>query len=107
MPARLPPIHPGEILLTEFLEPLALSQYRAARRLGIPQPRLSAITRGARGITADTALRLARLLGTTPEFWTNLQSHYELELARDALGPDGLAAIEPLRQVEHAAHALG
>jgi addiction module HigA family antidote len=98
MPTKIPPIHPGEILLTEFLEPLGVSQYRAAKSLGVPQPRISAITRGERGITADTALRLARFLGTTAEFWINLQSHYDLELARDEIGPKALAKIQPLAE---------
>lgn len=100
MSAKIPPIHPGEILLTEFLEPLGISQYRAAKSLGVPQPRISAITRGERGITADTALRLARFLGTTAEFWTNLQAHYDLEVAREELGAKALAKIQPLADAE-------
>jgi len=102
MSTKIPPIHPGEILLTEFLEPLGVSQYRAAKSLGVPQPRISAITRGERSITADTALRLARFLGTTAEFWTNLQSHYDLEVARDALGPKALMKIKPLAPADDA-----
>jgi addiction module HigA family antidote len=97
MARKMPPIHPGEILLTEFLEPLGISQYRASKALGVPQPRISAITRGERGISADTALRLARFLRTTPEFWTNLQAHYDLEIARDALGSRGLEKIQPFK----------
>ena len=94
MPSKIPPIHPGEILLTEFLEPLGISQYRAAKSLGVPQPRISAITRGERGITADTALRLARFFGTSEEFWMNLQSHYDLEVQRDSVARE-IAKIEP------------
>ncbi len=94
MPSKIPPIHPGEILLTEFLEPLGISQYRAAKSLGVPQPRISAITRGERGITADTALRLARFFGTSEEFWMNLQSHYDLEVQRDSVAKE-IAKIEP------------
>ena len=94
MPSKIPPIHPGEILLTEFLEPLGISQYRAAKSLGVPQPRISAITRGERGITADTALRLARFFGTSEEFWMNLQSHYDPEVQRDSVAKE-IAKIEP------------
>ena len=80
-----PAIPPGEILLDEYLKPLGLGQLVAARRLGISLNRLNEIVLGKRGITADTALRLARYFGTTPEFWINLQAHYDLELAKDQL----------------------
>ncbi len=86
MPKRMKPIHPGEILRDEFLEPMRLSQNRLARGISVPPRRINEITLGKRSITADTALRLARYFNTTPEFWLNLQSHYELELARDRLG---------------------
>ena len=75
----LPPIHPGEILRTEFLEPLGLSQNRLAREIGVPPRRINEIVHGKRAITADTALRLSRFFGTTAQLWLNLQSHYELE----------------------------
>lgn len=75
----LPPIHPGEILQTEFLEPLGLSQNRLAREIGVPPRRINEIVNGKRGITADTALRLSRFFGTTAQLWLNLQSHYELD----------------------------
>lgn len=75
----LPPIHPGEILQTEFLEPLGLSQNRLAREIGVPPRRINEIVHGKRAITADTALRLSRFFGTTAQFWLNLQSHYELD----------------------------
>ena len=75
----LPPIHPGEILQTEFLEPLGLSQNRLAREIGVPPRRINEIVHGKRAITADTALRLSRFFGTTAQLWLNLQSHYELE----------------------------
>ncbi len=94
MPSKMPPIHPGEILLTEFIEPLEITQYRLAKSLNVPQPRISAITRGERGITADTAMRLARFFGTSAEFWMNLQSHYDLEVQRDCAAKE-VAKIKP------------
>jgi addiction module HigA family antidote len=75
------PIHPGEILQTEFLDELKLSAYALAKALRVPVNRITGIVKGERAITADTALRLARFFDTTPEFWLNLQSHYELEIA--------------------------
>ena len=75
----LPPIHPGEILQTEFLEPLGLSQNRLAREIGVPPRRINEIVHGKRAITADTALRLSIFFGTTAQLWLNLQSHYELD----------------------------
>ena len=82
---KLPPVHPGEILLEEFLEPMGLSQYRVAVDTGVPPRRINEIVHGKRGITADTALRLSRYFGTTEHFWMNLQTHYELEVQRDRL----------------------
>jgi len=81
-----PPIHPGEILMEEFLRPLGISQYRLARDLHIPPRRINEIVQGKRGISADTALRLARYFGTTDRFWLNLQVRYELEVQKDHLG---------------------
>jgi addiction module HigA family antidote len=78
---RLSPIHPGEILLEEFLKPLKISQNRLGRDLGVPAQRINEIIRGRRTITVDTALRLAKYFGTTPQFWLNLQAHYDLEKA--------------------------
>ena len=78
---KLDPIPPGEILLEEFMKPLGLSQNRLARDLDVNVARVSEIVRGKRGITADTALRLAKYFGTTPELWLNLQSDYDLRLA--------------------------
>ena len=78
---RLPPVHPGEILLEEFLKPLRISQNRLGRDLGVPAQRINEIIRGRRTITVDTALRLAKYFGTTPQFWLNLQAHYDLEMA--------------------------
>jgi len=85
VPTHRPPTHPGEILLEEFLKPLGLTQVTAAARMGIPLNRLNEIVRRRRGMTADTALRLARLLGTSPEFWMNLQTAWDLYHAARAL----------------------
>lgn len=80
-----PPIHPGEILLEEFLGPMGLSQYRLAKDLSVPPRRINEIVHGKRGISADTALRFARYFRTSDEFWMNLQMHYDLELERAKL----------------------
>ena len=81
---RLPPVHPGEILREDLLKPLGISINRLARDLRVPVTRVSEIVNGRRGITADTALRLARYFGTTPEFWMNLQAAHDLDLAQRA-----------------------
>ncbi len=86
MAKKLDPIHPGEILLLEFLEPLELSQYRLAKDISVPPRRINEIVHGKRSVTADTALRLARYFGTTEAFWMNLQGRYDLEIQRDELG---------------------
>jgi addiction module HigA family antidote len=83
---KLPPVHPGEVLDEEFLKPLGISQYRVAKDITVPPRRINEIVHGKRAITADTALRLARYFGTTERFWMNLQSRYDLEVARDRLG---------------------
>ena len=75
----LPPIHPGEILRIEFLDPLGVSQNRLAREIGVPPRRINEIVHGKRSITADTAIRLSKFFGTTAQFWLNLQSRYELD----------------------------
>ena len=80
-----PAIHPGEILLEEFLKPMNITQYRLAHDIGVPPMRISKIVRGERGISADTALRLARYFGMSVEFWTGIQTHYEVENAKMAL----------------------
>jgi addiction module HigA family antidote len=79
------PIHPGEILMEEFLEPLGISQYRLAKDISVPPRRINEIVHGKRSITADTALRLARFFGTTERFWLNLQIRYDLEVEKDRL----------------------
>ena len=85
-PKKLPPVHPGEILLEEFLRPMDVSQYRLAKDISVPPRRINEIVHGLRGITADTALRLARYFGTSERFWLNLQTRYDLEVEKDRLG---------------------
>ena len=80
------PIHPGEILLEEFLKPMGISQYRLAKDISAPAMRISKTCNGQSGISADTALRLARYFGTTVEFWTGIQSHYDTESVKMVLG---------------------
>jgi antitoxin HigA-1 len=91
----MPPVHPGEILLEEFLRPLGVSQYQLARAVGVPARRINEIVHGQRRISADTALRLARYFGTSERFWMNLQARYDLEVERDRLGT-ALDDIQPL-----------
>ena len=83
---ELEPIHPGEILLEEFLKPMGISQYRLAKDINVDLRRINAIVHGERAITADTALRLSRYFGTTERFWLNLQARYDLEVQKDELG---------------------
>jgi antitoxin HigA-1 len=82
---KLAPVHPGEILLEEFMQPLGLSQTRLGRDLGVSPRRINEIVHGKRSITADTALRLSRYFGTSPEFWLGLQADYDLDTASDRL----------------------
>jgi len=83
---RLAPVHPGEVLLHEFLTPLELTQYRLAKSLKVPARRINEIVHGTRAVSADTALRLARFFGTSDRFWLNLQAAYDLDLERDRQG---------------------
>jgi addiction module HigA family antidote len=85
MTKRLAPVHPGEILLEDFLRPLGLTQYRLAKSLSVPPRRINEIVLGKRAVTADTALRLARFFGTSDRFWLNLQASYDLDVERDRL----------------------
>jgi antitoxin HigA-1 len=96
--ARLPPIHPGEVLREEFIVPLGLTAHAVAMALQVPAPRIHDIVRERRAVTADTALRLAKYFGTSPEFWTHLQSHYDMAIARATM-QDALARIQRLEQV--------
>jgi antitoxin HigA-1 len=105
-----PPIHPGEVLLEDFLKPMQISQYHLAQAIGVPPRRINEIVHGKRGITADTALRLGRVFGMEAQFWMNLQTRYDLETTRTALadttkssassaGPAGPARRPPVREV--------
>ena len=93
---KLPPVHPGEVLLEDFMKPLGLSQYRVAKDLGVPPLRISQIVRGRRAVTADTALRLAKYFKTTPGIWVRLQGRYDLEVAESKIG----------KQIDRQVHAL-
>lgn len=94
---KLPPVHPGEILLEEFLRPMGISQYRLARSISVPPRRINEVVHGKQGITADTALRLSYFFGMSERFWLNLQARYDLEVEKDRLG-DRLEA----EMIEHA-----
>lgn len=98
--AHMPPVHPGEILAEDFLGPLAISQNKLARTIGVDPMRISKIVHGERDITADTALRLARALGTTEQFWMNLQNRYDLEVKRDEFADAHV--LEDIRPLAHA-----
>jgi addiction module HigA family antidote len=95
MSEKIPLPTPGEILVAEFLAPLGLTQYRLAKAIHVPQTRITAIIKGGRAITADTALRLARFFGTSVEFWLNLQSQYDTDTVRRYISQE-LQTIEPL-----------
>lgn len=90
------PIHPGEMLLEEFLLPMGISQNRLALGLGIAPSRINGVIKGKRGITADIALRLGRFFGMAPEFWMNAQAHYDLEVQREAMGDRLEQEVRPL-----------
>jgi addiction module HigA family antidote len=86
-PNKLSPVHPGEVLLEEFLKPLDISQYRLAKSMSVPPRRVNEIVLGKRSVSADTALRLGRHFGTSEQFWLNLQTEYDLDVEKDRLGP--------------------
>jgi len=90
------PVHPGEVLKEEFLDEYELSQYELAKRINVPAPRINAIVLGKRGISADTALRLGRFFGNSPQFWLNLQNHHDLQVAEEALS-GGLEHAVPVK----------
>ena len=90
------PVHPGEVLMEDFINGFGITQHKLAVSVGVPPRRINEIVHGKRAITADTALRLGRYFGIDPQFWLNLQTHYELELAEDRVA-EQLAAITPLR----------
>jgi len=91
----MPPVHPGEILIEDFLKPMGITQYRLAKSIGVPQRRIGEIVAGKRSITADTALRLARFFGTDAQSWMNLQAHYDLEVANNKLGEKIMKDVHP------------
>jgi len=93
---KMNPVHPGEILLEEFLNPMGISQYRLAKDISVPARRINEIVHGKRAVTADTALRLGRFFGTSAQFWLNLQSHFDLEIQIDRIGD----------KLDHEVHAL-
>jgi addiction module HigA family antidote len=92
---KLNPVHPGEVLSEDFMKPVGLSQYRLADSLGVPAIRISQIIRGQRGISADTALRLARYFGTSPDVWIGLQARYDLETEQDRVGAKIEREVQP------------
>jgi addiction module HigA family antidote len=94
--AKFPPIHPGETLREDFLVPLGLSVNKLALELRVPVTRMNDIVHGRRSITANTALRLGRYFGTSPQFWMNLQANYDLELAADAVGREIESQVRPM-----------
>jgi addiction module HigA family antidote len=93
---KLQPIHPGEVLREEFIEPMGMSQREFAVKIGVTHTRLNQIVNEKRSITADTALRLSKALGTTPEFWMNLQARFDLDQTRDASGSKIEREVRPL-----------
>ena len=99
---KLPPVHPGEVLLEEFLKPLGISQYRLAKDTSVPPRRINEIVHGKRSVTADTALRLSRYFGTSERFWLNLQTRYELEREKDRLGDRLTSEVQALARPDSA-----
>ena len=97
MGKKQPPVHPGEILMEEFLKPMGISQYRVSKDTGMPPRRVNEIVHGLRAVTANTALRLARYFGTSAQFWMNLQSHFDLEVERDKVGRSLSKDVQVLR----------
>lgn len=98
MTKKLAPIHPGEVLFADFLEPMAIPQYRLAHALSAPPRRINEIVHGKRAVSADSALRLARFFGTSEQFWLNLQARYDLEVERDRLGARLKSEVQVLAQ---------
>jgi len=94
---KLPPIHPGKILIEEFLKPMGLSQYRLAKDISVPPRRINEIVHGKRSISADTALRLGRFFGISPQFWLNLQTRFNLEVTEDLLAERIEKEVQVLR----------
>ena len=95
---KMPPVHPGEILMEEFMAPLAITQYRLSKDIGVHPRRINQIVHGDRAVTADTALRLSRFFGTSERFWLNLQTRYDLEKEKDRLGDRLLTEVKELER---------
>lgn len=95
---RLPPVHPGEVLLADFIEPVGLTRYRVAKAIGVPQRRIDEICSGKRAMTADTALRLGRFFSVEPQLWMNLQAQYDLEIAEREFAKGANVDIVPLKK---------
>lgn len=93
---RIDPIHPGEVLMEDFITGFGVTQHRVAVAIGVPPRRINEIVHGSRGVSADTALRLGRYFGTSAQFWLNLQSQYDLDVAQDGLA-EQIEAITPIR----------
>ena len=93
--ADFAPTHPGEVLLEDFLKPLGLTQYALAKALGVTQVRIGEIVQGKRAVSPDTALRLSRFFGTSPEFWIGMQATYDLEVAKDRVGAQIADQVTP------------
>ena len=102
---KMPPVHPGEILLEDFLKPMGITPYRLTRGLNVPKSKISAILKGKRSITADTALRLARFFATIPKLWLNLQVSYDLDTEQDRLGARIEQEVKPVRDGALAGHS--
>lgn len=102
---KTPPVHPGEILLEDFMKPLGITQYRLAKEMHVYPRKVNEIVQGKRAITADTALRLARFFGTSPEVWMNLQAHYDLELAKGDLEERVAREVVPYERTRQLAGA--
>ncbi len=100
---KIAPVHPGEVLLEDFMKPLGLSQYRLAKEMNVYPRKVNEIVHGKRSITADTALRLARYLGTSPEVWMNLQALYDLETTRDKIEQAIIQEVTPRRREDEMA----
>ena len=98
MTKTLPPVHPGEVLLEDFMKPLGLSRYRVAKDIGVPTLRISQIVKGERAISPDTALRLARYFDTSPDVWLRLQTAYDLEVAQRQIGARVAREVKVLQQ---------
>ncbi len=94
---KIPPVHPGEILLEEFLNPMGITQYRLAKDINVPARRINEIVHGKRAITANTALRLGKYFNMSPQFWINLQSHYDLEVEIDNISDELESEVKVLK----------